>query len=49
MPRKHDSDYEQGAEFIKLRYPEGEVDFVAGGCLTQPGFEARSTEGPGSL
>ena len=24
-----DPDYEEGAEFVKLRYPEGEVDFVA--------------------
>lgn len=30
-------DYEEAAEFLKLRYPEGEVDFVAAGCITKPG------------
>lgn len=34
-----DPDYEEEAEFIKLRYPEGEVDFVVGTCLTMPGSE----------
>jgi hypothetical protein len=42
---KGDPDYEEGAEFIKLRYPEGEVDFVAGTCLTMPGVEAAVVNG----
>jgi hypothetical protein len=33
-----DPDYEEAAEFIKLRYPEGEVDFVVGTPLTDPGW-----------
>ena len=32
-----DPDYEESAEFVKIRYPEGEVDFVAGPRLTEPG------------
>ena len=38
-------DYEEGAEFIKIRYPEGEVDFVAGPLLTSPGAEASTLDG----
>lgn len=30
-------DCEEGAEFVKLRYPEGEVDFVVATLLTIPG------------
>ena len=40
-----DPDYEVAAEFIKLRYPEGEVDFVAGPVLTDPGAEAALVDG----
>ncbi len=32
-------DFEEAAEFLKIRYPEGEVDFVASGSLTAPGSE----------
>jgi Nucleotidyl transferase AbiEii toxin, Type IV TA system len=40
-----DPDYEEGAEFVKLRYPEGEVDFVVGTFLTIPGAEAATVGG----
>ncbi len=30
--------YEEGAEHVKLYFPEGEVDFVASPLLTEPGF-----------
>jgi hypothetical protein len=30
--------YEEGAEHVKLHFPEGEVDFVASPLLTAPGF-----------
>jgi hypothetical protein len=30
--------YEEGAEHVKLYFPEGEVDFVASPPLTEPGF-----------
>ena len=30
--------YEEGAEHVKLNFPEGEVDFVASPLLTEPGF-----------
>lgn len=32
-------DYEEAAGFVKLRYAEGEVDFVVGTLLTRPGAE----------
>jgi hypothetical protein len=38
-------DYEEGAEFVKIRYPEGEVDFVVGGLLTDPGTELALVQG----
>lgn len=40
-----DPDYEEAAEFLKLRYPEGEVDFVAGGALTRPGALPATVQG----
>lgn len=40
-----DPDYEEGAEFLKLRYPEGEVDFVVAGVLTHPGTECARVNG----
>ena len=33
------SDYEEAAEFVKLIYPQGEVDFIAGGTLSAPGVQ----------
>ena len=32
-------DYAEQANTVKLYFPEGEVDFVASGALTTPGFE----------
>ena len=32
-------DYQEGAEFIKLYFPQGEIDIVAGGALTPQPFE----------
>lgn len=40
-----DPDYDEAAEYLKLRYPEGEVDFVAGGLLTDAGFEEATVDG----
>lgn len=40
-----DPDYEEAAEYVKLRYPEGEVDFVAGAALTAPGSERSVVNG----
>lgn len=33
------SEYEENAEFIKLQFPEGEIDVVVGAPLTVPNFE----------
>jgi len=33
------SEYEEGAQYIKLSLPEGEIDFVASPNLSQPGYE----------
>ena len=35
--------YEEGAEHVKLYFPEGEVDFVASPLLTAPGFVVERT------
>ncbi len=37
-------DFEEAAEFLKIRYPEGEVDFVASGSLTEPGSEPATVD-----
>lgn len=33
------SEYEEGAHYIKLSLPKGEIDFVASPNLSQPGYE----------
>lgn len=40
-----DPDYEEGAEFLKLRYREGEIDFVVARPLTTPGSEPAMVQG----
>lgn len=30
------SDYQEGANFVKLQFPEGEIDFILAPCLTDP-------------
>jgi hypothetical protein len=40
-----DPQYEEAAEFVKLLYPEGEVDFVAGPVLTDPGWRPATVDG----
>ncbi len=39
------SEYEESANHLKLIFPEGEIDFVASPCLTNPGFEIQTVEG----
>ncbi|MFZ4758342.1 MAG: nucleotidyl transferase AbiEii/AbiGii toxin family protein [Burkholderiaceae bacterium] len=39
-----DPEYEEAAEFVKIYYPEGEVDFVAGSPLTAPGWQAGTVQ-----
>ncbi len=36
------TDYEEGAEYVKIRYAEGEIDFVVASSLTVPGVEEAS-------
>jgi predicted nucleotidyltransferase component of viral defense system len=38
-------DYQEGAGYVKLHLPEGEIDFIAAPNLTSPGFEWRSILG----
>ena len=38
-------DYEEAAEYVKLRYPEGEVDFIVSLRLTEPGVEDAVLQG----
>lgn len=40
-----DPDYEEAAEFLKLRYREGEIDFVVARPLTTPGSEPAMVQG----
>ena len=40
-----DPDCEAAAEFVKLRYREGEIDFVVGRCLTEPGAQTAQVNG----
>jgi len=39
------SEYEENAEFIKLQFPEGEIDVVVGAPLTVPNFEIAEYDG----
>lgn len=45
MAGEGDPDYEEAAEYVKLRYAEGEVDFVVGGLLTTPGAQPAIVQG----
>lgn len=35
-------DYDEAAEYLKLRFPEGEIDFIASGWLTPSPYEKSS-------
>lgn len=39
------NDYQEGAGYVKLHLPEGEIDFIAAPNLTSPGFEWRDVQG----
>lgn len=40
-----DPDCQESAEYLKLRYPEGEVDFIVGHLLTKPGAQPAQMQG----
>ena len=42
---EEDPDYEEGSEFLKLRYSEGEIDFVVAQLLTPAGAEPAVVDG----
>ncbi len=37
LPRATD-DYDEAAHYVKLRFAEGEIDFIVATTLTTPGF-----------
>ncbi len=44
LPRATD-DYDEAAHYVKLRFAEGEIDFIVATTLTTPGFVKQTLAG----